>query len=104
MNFIRSAAAATASSELERRQPMAQTAGKRFAGFSPNSYSAESRSVEAILSVGTAVQRLFYIEELAISADAIDLTRAAAGLVPLLDAHNRFETDAILGTVSNVRV
>jgi HK97 family phage prohead protease len=103
MNFIRSAAAA-ASSELERRQPMVGTGGKRFAGFSPNSYSADSRSVEAILSVGAAVQRLFYVEELAISAEAIDLTRAAAGLVPLLDAHNRFETDAVLGTVSNVRI
>ncbi|WP_155263065.1 prohead protease/major capsid protein fusion protein [Sphingomonas segetis] len=103
MNFIRSAAAA-ASSELERRQPMAGASGKRFAGFSPNSYDADNRSVEAILSVGAAVQRLFYVEELAITGEAIDLTRAAAGLVPLLDAHNRFETDAVLGTVSNVRV
>jgi HK97 family phage prohead protease len=103
MNFIRSAAAA-ASTELERRQPVAGAGGKRFAGFSPDSYSEANRAVEAVLSVGTAVQRLFYIEELEISAAAIDLTRASAGLVPLLDAHNRFETDAVLGTVSNVRV
>jgi HK97 family phage prohead protease len=103
MNFIRSAAV-IASSELERRQPIAGAGGKRFAGFSPNSYSADSRSVEAVLSVGTAVQRLYYVEELEISADAVDLTRAKAGLVPLLDTHNRFEADAVIGTVSNIRV
>lgn len=103
MNFVRSVAD-QASADLERRQPVIGSQGKRLAGFSPNSYSADSRSVEAVLSVGAAVQRLYYVEELDVSADAIDLTRATAGLVPLLDAHNRFEADAVLGTVSNVRV
>lgn len=78
--------------------------GTRFVGFAPGSYNATSRTVEAVLSAGTAVQRLYFTEELEISDGAIDLSRAEAGLVCLLDTHNQFEVGAVLGTVSNVRI
>src|SRR5438445_80141 len=103
MRFIRSALATTAA-ETERRQPMVGQRGKRFAAFAPNSYNADAHTVEAALSAGSPVRRFYFTEELEISAAAIDLTRATAGLVPLLDAHNQFEADAVLGTVANVRV
>jgi HK97 family phage prohead protease len=97
-------ARAAVPTEAERRQPMTGERGTRFMGFAPNSYSAESHTVEAVLSAGSAVRRSIFIEELEISASAIDLSRADAGLVPLLDAHNKFETDGVIGTVSNVRI
>jgi HK97 family phage prohead protease len=100
MEFIRSAAAA----EADRRQPMVGYRGNRFAQFAPNSYSADAHSVAAVLSAGSAVRRSFFTEELEVSAAAVDLSRAVAGLVPLLDAHNQCEADAVIGTVSNVRV
>jgi HK97 family phage prohead protease len=88
----------------ERRQPMAGFQGHRLMGFTPDSYSADTRSVDAVLSAGTQVKRYYFTEELEITPEAIDLTRAAAGQVKLLDSHNQCEADAIVGTVSNVRV
>jgi HK97 family phage prohead protease len=88
----------------ERRQPMAGFQGQRLMGFAPNSYSADTRSVEAVLSAGSPVRRYYFTEELEVSADAIDLGRAVTGMVPLLDSHNQYEAAAVLGTVSNVRI
>ncbi|MFN3943900.1 MAG: prohead protease/major capsid protein fusion protein [Allosphingosinicella sp.] len=101
--LVRNAAAAEAA-ETERRQPMVGFQGTRFAGFNASSYDAEARTVEAVLSAGTAVRRRFFTEELVIDAQAIDLSRVASGLVPLLDAHNQWEAGAVLGGVSNVRI
>lgn len=75
----------------------------RFAGFLPSSYNAETRTVELDLSVGAAVNRGYFIEELTISSEAIDLGRVARGLVPLLDTHNRWGIGAILGTIISTR-
>lgn len=83
---------------------MADFRGERFAGFAANSYNADAHTVEAVLSAGSPVRRYHFIEELEVTSAAVDLTRAGAGLVPLLDCHNQFETDAVLGGVSNVRV
>jgi HK97 family phage prohead protease len=88
----------------ERRQPMAGFQGQRLMGFAPNSYNADARTVDAVLATATQVKRYYFTEELEISGEAIDLTRAATGMVPLLDSHNQFDTAAVLGTVSNVRI
>lgn len=88
----------------ERRQPMAGEQGRRFVGFTPDSYSAAARTVEAVLSAGSAVRRYYFTEELEVSPDAVDLARALAGQVKLLDSHNQYEADAVVGTVSNVRI
>lgn len=75
----------------------------RFATFTPGSYSAESRTVELVLSIGAAVTRYGFVEELEISEAAVDLGRVTRGLVPLLNAHNRFEIGAVLGQIGNAR-
>ncbi len=80
----------------ERRAAAAMAAVK--------SYDAEARTVEAILSSGAAVRRGFYVEELEISAKAVDLTRVAGGQCCLLNVHNQGSLDAVLGTVRNVRI
>lgn len=93
-----------AAGDDERRQPMAGFQGQRLMGLAPDSYNAEARTVEAVLSAGSSVRRFFFTEELEISPEAVDLGRAASGLVPLLDSHNQYEADAVVGTVGNVRV
>ncbi len=75
----------------------------RFAAFMPTTYDATERTVELVLSLGSAVDRHYFVEELEISAEAIDLGRVARGLVPLLDSHNRLGIDAMLGTIASVR-
>lgn len=88
----------------ERRQPMAGFQGTRLAEVSATTYNAEARTVDAVLSSGAEVRRYWFTEQLEISAEAIDLGRAAAGLVCLLDSHNQREAAAVLGTVSNIRI
>lgn len=78
--------------------------GYRLVSLTAPSYNAESRTVEAVLSSGTRVNRGFGIEELAINVEAIDLSRIAANLCPLLNAHNRFDIGAVLGVVESARI
>lgn len=87
----------------DRRAHPPQGPQARFAAFQPSSYSAASRSVDLVLSIGAPVTRYGFVEELEISAEAIDLSRVTRGLVPLLNTHNRWEINAVLGTVSNAR-
>lgn len=75
----------------------------RFAAFTPSTYSAEARTVELVLSTGAAVDRHYFVEELEISATAVDIGRVAQGVVPLLDSHNRWGINANLGTIFAVR-
>lgn len=70
----------------------------------PSTYDAATHSVEMILSTGARVQRGWYAEELEISPEAIDLTRAIAGLVPYLNAHRQNDIDAVLGNFRDVRI
>lgn len=91
-------------SEEERRQPMAGYQGTRLASFTASSYRAESHTVEAVLSTGAPVRRFFFTEELVIEPGAVDLSRAEAGQVKLLDTHNQYEASGVIGTVSNVRI
>lgn len=89
----------------ELRQPMVGQQGQRLMGMlAPDSYDAKARTVDAVLSSGAAVRRWYFTEELEISAEAIDLGRAEKGLVCLLDSHNQYATEAVLGNVSNVRI
>lgn len=88
----------------ERRQPQAGGRGTRDLAVTPESYNAEGRSVEAILSAGSPVRRYYFTEELEISAEAIDLSRVERGICPLLDTHNQYELNAVLGRISNVRI
>ncbi|MDX3885993.1 MAG: HK97 family phage prohead protease [Sphingomonas sp.] len=95
---------APGSGDDERRQPQTEGRGVRALSITPGSYNAEARTVEAVLSAGTAVRRHWFTEELEISETAIDLARANAGICPLLDTHNQYELDAVIGRISNVRI
>lgn len=88
----------------ERRQPQAGGRGTRSLAITPDSYDQAARSVEAVLSAGTAVRRYWFTEELEISAEAIDLGRVERGVCPLLDTHNQYELNAVIGRISNVRI
>lgn len=74
----------------ERRQPQAGGRGVRELAVTPDSYDASARTVEAILSAGSAVRRYYFTEELEISAEAIDLGRVEKGICPLLDTNNNY--------------
>ena len=78
--------------------------GTRLATFNGQSYNATTRTVEAVLSVGARVRRWFGWEELAMEPGAIDLARVIQGQVRLLDTHNQWEIDAVLGVVTEARV
>lgn len=88
----------------ERRQPQAGGRGTRAAAFTPGSYDADARTVDAVLSAGSAVRRYYFTEELEISAEAIDLMRVERGICPLLDAHNQYSASGVGGTLTNVRI
>lgn len=72
--------------------------------ISANTYDAGARTVEAVLSAGSTVRRYGFAEALEISAAAIDLARVEKGLCQLLDTHNAYELDAVLGRVTEARI
>jgi HK97 family phage prohead protease len=78
--------------------------GSRAAAFTGSSYNAEARTIEAVFSAGSAVTRWFGTEQLAVSAEAIDLTRVGANLCPFLNAHNAYDVEGVLGRVIEARV
>ena len=67
----------------------------RAATFAPDTYDADTNTIEVVLSTGADVQRAGYVERLPI-ANA-DL-RGIAG-APVLDAHNQGSTRAVLGVI-----
>lgn len=73
------------------------------ARFAPTSYDSRARTVEAVLSAGSPVRRWGIVEELAISPEAVDLRRVTAGQVRLLDHHNAYSRDAVLGVLESAR-
>ena len=64
----------------------AGTIERRFAGGVPSSYDKESRSVEAVLSKGSAVKRAYGTEVLKIDANSVKLDRLRAGGISVLDS------------------
>jgi Caudovirus prohead serine protease len=65
----------------------------------PTSYDDENRSVEAILSRGSPVKRLFGTEKLLVSEGSVDLSRVQGGMVPVIDSHNATSISSALGTL-----
>lgn len=87
----------------ERRQPQVGGRGTRALDVVANSYDSAARTVEAVLSAGTPVRRYYFTEELEISDAAVDVSRVASGVCPLLDSHNQYQLGAVLGRVLSVR-
>lgn len=102
--MTRSNRAQAAALEAERRAPPNLTDARRALTFNAASYDEATRTVEAVLSAGSPVRRYGFTEELEISDTAIDLGRVEAGLCRLLDTHNQWEMDAVLGSVTSARV
>jgi hypothetical protein len=70
---------------------------KRFADVAPSSYDKKKRTVQAVISKGSAVQRWYGTEKLKISSDAVILDRMGTSGIPLLDSHNQYGIDNALG-------
>lgn len=78
--------------------------GQRLLGFTGQSYDEASRTIQAVLSVGTRVKRWFGFEQLSMDPASIDLSRVQLGQVRFLDSHNAYEIDAVLGVVTAAAV
>lgn len=77
---------------------------QRAANISPATYAAQTHTVLAVLSTGAAVERWGMTEVLNMEPGAIDLTRAKAGLVKVLDSHETRSIDKIIGNLESVRL
>jgi hypothetical protein len=67
--------------------------------LTPLSYDAKARTVDAILSVGAPVARMYGTEILRIDPASVDLGRVRAGLAPLLDSHQGTSITNVLGRI-----
>lgn len=67
----------------------------------PLSYNKSDHSVEAVISMGSPVKRVYGTEVLRISPQAVDLTRMASGGIPLLDHHSQAGIDSMLGKLTD---
>lgn len=66
----------------------------------PMRFDRESRTVDAVLSKGSPVQRVYGTEILRISPSAVNLDRVASNSVPLLDSHRQDGINAGLGRIA----
>ena len=86
----------------------------RLFDLTPSTYDSKTRTVQAILSKGTPVQRFYGTEKLQISSAAVDLSRIYTSGIPLLDSHKQdgignalgratsawIESGALMGTIT----
>jgi hypothetical protein len=74
---------------------------RRFADVAPSSFDASTRTVNAIISMGSPVARFYGTEVLRISPDAVGLDRMKGGsMIPLLDSHQSGGISNALGRVT----
>jgi hypothetical protein len=76
----------------------------RLLSLQPTSFDDDTHTVEAILSKGSPVQRVYGVESLRISKDAIDLSRLNTSGIPILDSHKIDSIDAALGKLQSAWV
>jgi HK97 family phage prohead protease len=78
----------------------------RLLDLQPNSFNDTDgeQTVQAILSKGSPVQRIYGIESLRISKDAIDLSRMNTSGIPILDSHKIDSITAAIGKLQNAWV
>jgi phage head maturation protease len=67
----------------------------------PRSYNQNDHTVEAVISMGSPVERPYGTEVLRISPDAVDLSRLLEGGIPLLDHHQQTGINAMLGRLTD---
>ncbi len=79
-----------------------ETRGKRFLSVAPQTYDATERTVEIILSEGSAVERWYGTEVLSTDQASVCINRLASSGIPFLDSHNTYGMDAVLGRITDV--
>jgi hypothetical protein len=72
------------------------------AATQPLSYSAETRTVDAVISMGSPVRRFYGTEVLRIDPNAVIIDRLVSGGIPLLDSHQTNGIGNALGRVTRV--
>src|SRR5579871_330050 len=72
------------------------------AGAVPKTFNEKDRTVDAILSKGSPVQRMFGKEVLRISASAVDLSRMESSGINILDSHSQAGIANALGRLTRV--
>lgn len=93
--------------ESETRQLGPQSIEARV---QPSTLNQEARTVEVVASTGAAVRRydwrrgVEYDEILDISRDSMRLERLQSGGAPFLESHNQWDVDAVIGTITDVRI
>jgi phage head maturation protease len=74
---------------------------QRFADVAPSSFDAATRTVNAIISMGSPVARFYGTETLRISPEAVGLDRMKNGSqIPLLDSHKSDGISSALGRLT----
>lgn len=73
----------------------------RLFDLTPSTYDAKTRTVQAILSKGSPVQRFYGTEKLQITSTAVDLNRIYTAGVPLLDSHKQDGINNALGRATS---
>jgi len=89
---------------FDQRRNIAMAVEKRLLSLAPESYDKTSRTIRAVISRGSAVQRFYGVEVLRISAAAIDLKRVFENQVPVLDSHQQIGLTNALGVVRHAWV
>jgi phage head maturation protease len=72
----------------------------RVLDIAPSSYDQHSRTVAAVISTGSPVNRFYGTEVLRIHPDAVDDSRVACGVCPILDSHQQNSIMHALGRVT----
>ena len=85
-----------------RRHNLAMAVEKRLNNLSPATYNEENRTVDAVLSRGSPVQRVYGLEKLEISRSAVDLSRMATSGISILDSHQQASITHSLGKLTHV--
>jgi phage head maturation protease len=67
----------------------------------PRSYNQNDHTVEAVISMGSPVERPYGTEVLRISPEAVDLSRLHEGGIPLLDHHLQTGINSMLGRLTD---
>jgi phage head maturation protease len=85
-----------------RNRNIAMAVEKRIQNLSPASYSETDRTVDAVLSRGSPVARLYGTERLEITRAAVDLSRMKASGIFVLDSHVQASINSSLGRLVRV--
>lgn len=78
---------------------------QRAATIAPSTYNAQTRSVEVVWTTGARGRRFdfwtgqAYEEELVVSSEAVDLSRLNNGQAPVLNTHDAYALENIIGVV-----